>query len=188
MPTSDQPFVTDSRPEAWLRGPVAGVPALLQPVAHALLQAADEVQEVLQAYPDDALWARPGGVASVGFHLQHMRGVIDRLFTYADGKPLSPLQRTELEAEGKAPKGEVSTAELVQAFRDKVEQALVQLRATDERTLTDHRAVGRKQLPSTVHGLFFHAAEHVQRHLGQLLVTARLQRSIRRRSPRTPDS
>lgn len=42
-------------------------------------------------------------------------------------------------------------------------------------TLTEPRAVGRKQLPSTVMGLLFHAAEHVQRHVGQLLVTVRVQ-------------
>lgn len=156
---------------------MADIPALLQPVAHALLQAADEVEEVLQGYSDDRLWARPGGVASVGFHLQHMRGVIDRLFTYAEGKPLSTLQKTELETEGSAPKADVTRAELVEAFRGQVEQALVQLSATDERTLTDYRAVGRRQFPSTVHGLLFHAAEHVQRHLGQLRVTVRVQQS-----------
>ncbi len=158
---------------------MADIPALLQPVAHALVQAADEVEEVLQGYSDDGLWARPGGVASVGFHLQHMRGVIDRLFTYAEGKPLSTLQKMELEVEGRSPMAGVSSAELVKAFRAQVEQALVQLRATDERTLTDSRAVGRKQLPSTVQGLLFHAAEHVQRHLGQLLVTVRVQQSDR---------
>jgi uncharacterized damage-inducible protein DinB len=39
--------------------------------------------------------------------------------------------------------------------------------------LTDPRGVGRKQLPSTVLGLLFHAAEHTMRHTGQLLVTVR---------------
>ena len=107
----------------------------------------------------------------------HMRGVVDRLFTYAEGKPLSTQQKAELEAEGRPPMAGVSTAELVKAFRDQVEEALVQLRVTDERTLTDYRAVGRRQLPSTVHGLLFHAAEHVQRHMGQLLVTVRVQQS-----------
>ena len=34
--------------------------------------------------------------------------------------------------------------------------------------------VGRAQLPSTVLGLFVHAAEHTQRHVGQLLVTVRV--------------
>ena len=38
-------------------------------------------------------------------------------------------------------------------------------------TGTEARTVGRKQLPTTVLGLYFHAAEHSQRHVGQLLVT-----------------
>ena len=36
------------------------------------------------------------------------------------------------------------------------------------------REVGRDRIPSTVGGLIFHAAEHTQRHLGQLLVTVRV--------------
>ena len=57
-----------------------------------------------------------------------------------------------------------------------MERALAQLRRTDERELTAPRGVGRAQLPSSVIGLLFHAAEHTQRHLGQMLVTARVQR------------
>jgi uncharacterized damage-inducible protein DinB len=106
-----------------------------------------------------------------------MRGVVDRLFAYAEGKPLTAAQKAELEAEGSAPPSGVSADQLVRAFRDQVEQALAQLRVTEERTLTEHRAVGRKQLPSTVQGLLFHAAEHVQVHSGQLLVTVRVQQS-----------
>ena len=45
---------------------------------------------------------------------------------------------------------------------------------TDESTLTDARGVGRAQLPSTVIGLLFHAAEHTQRHMGQLMTTAKI--------------
>jgi uncharacterized damage-inducible protein DinB len=167
--------MTAPRPEAWLRGPVAGVPAPLQPVAHALLQAAEEVDALSQRIPADMLWARPAGVASAGFHLQHMRGVVDRLFTYALGRPLSARQKAELEAEGTRPAQDTSAGALAKAFHDQVRQALDQLRETHDATLADPRAVGRKQLPSTVQGLLFHAAEHVQRHLGQLLVTVRMQ-------------
>lgn len=169
--------MADPRHEAWLRGPVTGIPAQLQPVAHALVQAADEVEELLHGFSDDKLWTRPAGVASVGFHLQHMRGVVDRLFAYAEGKQLTAVQKAELEAEGSAPASGVTADQLVQAFRDRVAQALDQLRATDESTLTEYRPVGRKQLPSTVLGLLFHSAEHVQRHLGQLLVTVRVDES-----------
>ena len=44
-------------------------------------------------------------------------------------------------------------------------------------TLTEVRTVGRDRLPSTVLGLLVHSAEHVQRHVGQLLVTVRVQSS-----------
>jgi hypothetical protein len=65
---------------------------------------------------------------------------------------------------------------LVAAFSAQVDRALEQLRATDSATLTEHRVVGRGRLPSTVLGLLVHAAEHTQRHVGQLLVTSRVQR------------
>jgi hypothetical protein len=57
-----------------------------------------------------------------------------------------------------------------------VDRTLGELRAVNEQQLTASRTVGRNKLPSTVLGLMFHAAEHVQRHVGQLLVTARVLR------------
>ena len=80
--------MTDKLPEVWLRGPVAGVPPPLQPVAHALLQAREEVEGLMQDFPEPKLWEKPAGVASVGFHLQHFAGVLSRLFTYARGESL----------------------------------------------------------------------------------------------------
>jgi uncharacterized damage-inducible protein DinB len=158
--------------EAWLRGPIEGVPESLQPVAHALTQARDEARELLRGFPPDLLWTRPAGLASVGFHLQHVAGVIDRLFTYARGEPLSGDQRAALAREG-SPAGSVD--DLLAAFDVQVDRALGQLRATEPHTLGETRLVGRLQLPSTALGLLFHAAEHTQRHVGQLLVTARVQ-------------
>ena len=166
--------------EAWLHGPVPGVPAVLQPVAHAIIQARDEVRSAMTGFPSALLWERPAGVASVGFHLQHLSGVLDRLFTYARDEPLAEPQRLALAAEGdaSAPGANVITADtLVAAFDAQVERALAQLRATDAARVTDARGVGRARLPSTVLGLLVHAAEHTQRHLGQLLVTARVVRA-----------
>jgi uncharacterized damage-inducible protein DinB len=169
--------------EAWLRGPVDGVPALLQPVAHALLQAREETAVLLRDFPDDLLWARPGGVASVGFHLQHLSGVTDRLFTYARGESLSSQQREALATERDLPNSHASIKDLLDRFDAQVERALQQLRSTGAETLTESRLVGRQRLPSTVVGLLFHAAEHVQRHVGQLLVTARIQLESDRLAP-----
>jgi len=158
--------------EVWLRGPLPDLPGLLQPVAHALLQAREELHTNLDPFPEERLWEKPAGVASVGFHLQHLTGVLDRLFTYARAEALSSDQLAYLAAEGK-PAG-VRVADLLAAFDRQVDQALAQLRQTDEKSLTDVRGVGRAQLPSTVLGLLFHAAEHTMRHLGQVLVTARV--------------
>lgn len=163
-------------PEVWLRGPVAGVPAALQPVAHALLQAREEVEALARDLPEELLWSRPGGVASVGFHLQHLAGVLDRLFTYARGEALGPEQLRALRGEGSPPEGGATAEALARAFGEQVDRALGELRSMDPATLTEVRAVGRARLPSTVLGLLFHAAEHSQRHVGQLLVTIRVQR------------
>ncbi len=162
-------------PEAWLRGPVEGVPALLQPVAHALQQAREEARAVLRDFPEDRLWNRPAGLASVGFHLQHMSGVVDRLFTYARESSLSTTQLEAREKEGHPPESHGTVDDLLNAFDAQVERALNELRAIQPQTLTETRLVGRMRLPSTMLGLLFHAAEHVQRHVGQLLATARVQ-------------
>jgi uncharacterized damage-inducible protein DinB len=162
-------------PEAWLRGPVEGVADALQPVAHALIQAREDARDALRDFPVERLWTRPAGVASVGFHLQHVAGVIDRLFTYARGESLSEAQRQALSREGSPPESSGGLNDLLNALDNEVEAALVQLRATKPGALSEVRRVGRQQLPSTMLGLLFHAAEHSQRHVGQMLVTARVQ-------------
>jgi uncharacterized damage-inducible protein DinB len=162
--------------EAWQRGPIEGVPDLLQPVAHALIQARDEVSAIAAEVADEVLWARPAGVASPGFHLQHLSGVLDRLFTYARGESLSAAQLAALAAEGTPPTEPASATALSRAFDAQVETALAQLRRTPPADLTLPRRVGRAGLPSTVIGLLVHAAEHTTRHVGQLLVTTRVAR------------
>jgi|SRR5688572_17673556 len=160
--------------EVWLRGPIPKIPALLQPVAHAIVQSGEEVEKLMFGFPDEKLWVRPAGVASVGFHLQHLAGVLDRLFTYAQGQSLTEEQLAFLKLEGGPLAADVTGIELVHRFKAQIQKSLAQLENTDERTLQNPVSVGRKKLPSTVLGLLFHAAEHTQRHTGQMLVTVRV--------------
>lgn len=169
--------MAEAKVEVWLRGPLEGVPAGLQPVTHSLLQTLEEVRELVKELPDELLWTRPGGVASAGFHLRHMAGVIDRLFTYARGEQLDEHQLRVLRAETQTPDTPVTAAELLAGLELQIEGAIQVLRSTSEEALSEPREVGGKRLPSTVRGLYFHAAEHTQRHLGQLLVTVRVQTS-----------
>lgn len=163
-----------SEPEVWLRGSVPAVAPLLQPVAHSLLQCRNEISAALPAMSPAQLWAQRNGAASAGFHARHAMGSLDRLFTYARGESLSPLQLSAMAREGIADTTDEIQQRLAEEFSAAIERALDQLRATPEASLLQARAVGRAQLPSTVIGLLFHAAEHTQRHVGQLVTTAKL--------------
>lgn len=163
-----------SPPEVWLRGPIAGVPPELMPVVHALLQIREELEASVPSVTGEQLWARPGGAASIGFHLRHLARSLDRLLTYARGASLNDRQRAALEAEAAAPMPGESSAALLRQAQDAIESAIAQVRATPVGALGDERRVGRSALPSTVRGLLFHAAEHAQRHAGQIATTIKL--------------
>lgn len=165
--------MTTTRPDVWLRGPIYGIPALVMPIAQILLQAREDARSAAAGLTTEQLRARPGGVASAAFHLFHAAHALDRLMTYARGDTLHESQRSVLAIERS---GEVDgdAAELLDLFDATIERAIRQLRCTPEKSLTDERRVGGAQLPSTILGLLFHAAEHTSRHTGQLITTARI--------------
>jgi hypothetical protein len=162
-----------TEPEVWLRGPVAGIPPPLQPVAHSLLHCREELTATLSSLTPQQIWRQPPGAASIGYHARHAAGSLDRLFTYARGEQLSAAQRTVLSLE-KDPDPSLGAPELIAMLDATVERALQQLRDTPEAALTNPREVGRARLPSTVAGILFHAAEHTHRHIGQIATTARV--------------
>ena len=164
-----------TQPEVWLRGPLPDYIDELQPVAHSLLQVREELEGVL-SLTSAQLWTRPGGAASIGFHLKHLAGSLDRLMTYALGKPLNVAQYEFLAAEEHQ---QAETADtLVRRAQAAIDHALDQIRRTPLCTLDESREVGRHRLTSTVLGLLFHAAEHAQRHSAQIITTAKIVRAI----------
>ncbi len=162
------------QPEVWLRGSLPDFPILLQPIVFTLMQAREDVNEMMFAVPDRLLYEKPGGAASPAFHLQHLTGVLDRMFAYAEGKQLTGNQLEWLNEEGKSQDKNYTVRDLVELFNQQIKTSLEKLKNINITTLTEPRVVGRKQLPSTVFGLLFHAAEHTQRHVGQLLVTVKV--------------
>jgi uncharacterized damage-inducible protein DinB len=162
--------------EPWLSGPVEGVDAYLQPAAHALLQSREDLPRALEGVAGRQLWARPGGAASLGFHLRHIAGALDRLLTYARGEKLTDAQVAYARAE-QGPGDDDDARPLIASAQAAIDSALAQLRATRKDTLLDARGVGRAGLPSTVLGLLYHAAEHTQRHTGQVIATAKVVRA-----------
>lgn len=167
-------------PEAWLRGPIPGLDPYLMPAAHALVQSAEDLERAAAPLAADELWATPGGAASVGFHLRHIAGSIDRLLTYARGGALDDRQRVVLAEEQMVGTPPAEAPELIRLARGAIDHALDTLRATPRESLLEARKVGRAGLPSTVLGLLVHVAEHTQRHTGQVITTAKIVRGLRR--------
>ena len=161
-------------PEAWLNGPVDGIAPVFQPVAHAFVQASDDVRQLAPAMTAEDLWRDPGGgTAPAGFHLLHLVNAMDRLLTYARGEPLSADQMATLRVEA-GPQPDLDGAALAAHVDAAIARALDQVRGTDPDTIFDARRVGRSGLPSTVLGLLFHAAEHTTRHVGQFITTSKI--------------
>jgi uncharacterized damage-inducible protein DinB len=147
---------------------------VLQPAAHALVQAQRDVAALAPEIDSALLW-RERGAATAGFHLLHLAGALDRIYTYARGEMLNDEQKAALRAEAVA-HPELSAKDLLALVNGRVDRALDQLRATDPGRVLEERRVGRAGLPSNVLGLLFHGAEHTTRHVGQFISTVKLLR------------
>ncbi|MDQ6611892.1 MAG: DUF664 domain-containing protein [Gemmatimonadota bacterium] len=162
--------------EVWQRGAIPGYARELQPVVHALMQVAEEIERTASTLTHDQLWARPSDIASVGFHLLHIAGATDRLLTYARGEALNDAQKAASRAESVALESHVTAQLLISDTQRAIEHALQQVQATSVDTLFAPRYIGRARLETTVWGLLFHTAEHATRHAGQIATTVKVVR------------
>ena len=161
--------------EPWLRGTHTDLPAVVRAVVHALELSREDIEHWCQPLSDEALneraAANPDPLAPVAFHIRHIVRTLDRLLTYAEGRPLSSEQLVALKTE--LDPG-ATNAELFSEFRKGIDDAMGRLRAFAGADLEQPRAVGRKGLPTTVGGLLVHCADHTQRHTGQAITTAKI--------------
>src|ERR671925_1452772 len=127
MPNSSP---TPPQQPPWLRGPIPGIPALLQPVAHALVDADEDTRKALASLTAEQLNRRPGSAASAAYHVKHAMGSLDRLFTYARGESLSAEQTSALLAEKTIHERTFEPRELAAEFSAAIGRAHAQLRAT----------------------------------------------------------
>lgn len=167
-----------AQPEPWLRGPIPGISGLLQPAAHALVLALEDVEQSLAGLTEEQFWRQPAGITPLGFHVVHLGGATDRLLTYARGEALSDAQRAAAGAERDLVNTRPSLESTLAGWRSAVQAALNRLASTPESDLLKPIAIGRAQLPSTVLGAIVHAAEHAARHAGQVVTTAKLVRGL----------
>ena len=156
--------------EPWLRGTHTQLPAVLRAVVHALELAREDIDQWCAPLTDEALNARPSGLAPVAFHLRHIVRSLDRLLTYAEGEQLNPDQLAALKTELEPG---TTHAELFSEFQKGIDAAIRRVQAFVGADLDQPRSVGRKALPTTIGGLLVHCADHTQRHTGQAITTAK---------------
>jgi uncharacterized damage-inducible protein DinB len=171
--SAEAPKVEAQKVEAWMRGPIDGVPTLLAPILYSFQQAREDLARFTEGLAATQIWATPHSFGSVGFHLRHIAGSTDRLMSYLEGRPLSDAQMDFLKHEHDSG---ASREELLDAMNAVFERAESVVRALDPSRIEEAREIGRKKLPTTVIGLLTHIAEHTQRHVGQAISAAKLAR------------
>jgi uncharacterized damage-inducible protein DinB len=96
---------------------------------------------------------------------------VDRLLPYAEGGALTAEQLAAWQAENDE---NVRRPQLFAEFGEIVARSMMRVRALSREDLEKPRFVGKKRLPSSLGGLLVHLAEHTQRHVGQLITTAKV--------------
>lgn len=167
---------TPKLPEPWLRGTLTHVDPVQRAVLHALELAKEDLEKWCGDLSDDELNARPADLAPVAFHLRHIARSTDRLLTYAENRSLSPEQIAMMKQELEAGATQESVfAELNSGLQSAAERIL----SIPPDRMSEPRAVGRQQMPTTVAGLVVHVGDHAQRHVGQAITTAKIVKSGR---------
>jgi uncharacterized damage-inducible protein DinB len=162
--------------EPWLRGTHAEISAVSRAVLHALDLALDDLTKWTTGLTDVEVHAQPLGLTPVSFHLKHIAGATDRILTYAEGGQISSEQLTALKAEQG---GNETLAELLAEVETSFSNAAERVRVLSTADFNTPRAVGRKQLPTSIGGALIHVADHTQRHVGQVVTTAKVLKAQR---------
>jgi len=165
-----------TRVEPWLRATRTETPAVVRAVLHAIDLALENIEEATEGLTVEQIRAHPFGVASIGFHLRHLTGALDHSLTYASGSALSEEQFGALAQEmtGQGESRDLLLSQL-RASASRAEERLLKLVKAD---FEEPRTIGRRKLPTTLGGIIVHIADHTQRHVGQVVTTAKILRGM----------
>jgi uncharacterized damage-inducible protein DinB len=162
--------------EPWLRGTYADVPAVGRAVLHAFDLALDDLTKWTEGLTDAEVHKHPLELPSIAFHLRHIARSTDRLLSYAEGNQISVEQLTALKAEQT---GDETLAVLLAEVEASFSNGADRMRVLATANFDTFRGVGRKQLPTSIGGALIHVADHTQRHVGQVVTTAKVLRALR---------
>jgi uncharacterized damage-inducible protein DinB len=158
-----------------MRGTHSEVPAVGRAVLHAFDLALDDLTKWTSGLSDEEAHAHPLALPSIAFHLRHIARSTDRLLSYAEGNQLSAEQLAALKAEQS---DDESLAALLAEVEVSFSNAADRVRVLATANFDTFRGVGRKQLPTSIGGALIHVADHTQRHVGQVVTTAKVIKAL----------
>lgn len=161
--------------EVWLRQLPVETDALRHLLRCTLQQIEEEVIAQTSGFTDEQLWDRPFGISPAGFHIRHIAESIDRLMTYAEGRMLDDDQLAILKHELS---DKLPLLSLIVLLEQRLKQARLRLDQLDVSDYSALRYIGRKRVEVPLGTLLGHIAEHSQRHLGQLVTTVKMVRTL----------
>ena len=161
--------------EPWLTGRLNDMPPVLAALLYSFAHAREDLSRWTEGLTDEQIWRRSGEVASIGFHIRHLAGSVDRLISYAAGEQLNALQLAELKAEQN--ESGPTREELLTFLDEKISRAEALVNAIDPSSFTLIREIGRKRVPVPLGVLLVHISEHTQRHVGAAIVTTKIVRN-----------
>ncbi len=168
--------MSDKSIEPWLRGAMEGVPLPVMPLFFSFALVREDLLTHVQDLTTEEIWKPVAGPATVGFHIRHLAGSVDRLVTYLEDKQLRAEQLAFLQNE-KVPGADF--AELFAETNSELQNAEQRLLQLDLSSFDAPRYVGRQRLEVTALGLLVHIAEHTQRHSGQIITTTKILKNQR---------
>jgi len=142
------------------------------PVFFSFAQVREDLERHTAGLSAGQVW-KPVAGSSLGFHLKHIAGSVDRITSYLLGRQLDAGQLAFLRGESEPP---CTLAELLELVEQSLSKSETELKTIEYASMYAARTVGRRALPTTVIGLIVHLAEHTQRHLGQAVVIAKILR------------
>ena len=157
--------------EPWLTGELTGLHPIQAALLYSFQQAAQDLRQWTEGLTDEQLWRRNGNVASVGFHIRHITGSVDRLITYAIGKQMSGAQAQDLREEHN--ESGPGRDKLLGDLEDQFFRSAGIVREMNPAAFPEIREIGRKRIPVPLGVLLVHISEHTQRHVGAAIVTTK---------------
>jgi len=162
--------------EPWMRGTHTEVPAAARAVLHALDLALDDLTRWTTGLSDAEVHSHPLGLPSVAFHLRHIARSVDRILSYAEGNQLTADQLAVLKTEQT---GDETLAALMAEVEASFSNAAERVRVLATADFETFRGIGRKLMPASLGGALIHVADHTQRHVGQVVTTAKVLVALR---------